>query len=101
MKSRVLHEGEWSALSEAVFEVPVTGIQISEIMYHPSEPAQPSEWTDNDFEFIELRNRSEDTIFLSSLEFSDGISFDFANSSTKSLDPDEFTLVVADKEAFT
>ena len=73
LKSRVLADDNktWSALAEKA--VQLSGIygeslEISEIMYHPSEGFP---------EFIEIMNTGKITVVLDGFKFSDGLSFDF------------------------
>lgn len=92
VKSRTLHNNEWSALNEAVFAVgPSEYLRISEIMYHPKGVVDPNE------EFIELINTSNQTLNLNLVSFTGGVSFTFP-----SLDllPGEYVLVVEDQAAF-
>lgn len=100
IKARVLSSGEWSALTDAVFTVPVEGLRISEVMFHPADATAPSAWTDEDFEYIELYNAGPSSIALSQLRFSDGIEFDFSTSSATQLAPGAYALVVSNQVAF-
>jgi len=113
---------EWSASVEATFttnaEAGVGDIAITELMYNPADPTSaelaidPS-FTDNSFEYIELRNVSEATVDLVGLEFTQGTRFRFsarellgnADGSQRltnplTLAPGEFIVVVADRNAF-
>ncbi|MEZ6121293.1 MAG: CotH kinase family protein [Pirellulaceae bacterium] len=117
VKSRTKTDDEWSALSEAEFLVDVvtadaTNIRITEINYHPYDPS-PEEMAEgyndaDDFEFIELRNTSSQTVDLSSLRFAtlqldgaeQGVTFAFAQANDTFLRPGEFVLVVEDVSAF-
>lgn len=77
---------------------------ISEVMYNPAQPtaAESLVSTDNDdFEFIELTNISQSvTLDLTDLDFSNGITFDFANASLASLAPGATVLLVKNQAAF-
>lgn len=84
------NSGEWSALSSADFLTgsdPAAGdLVVSEIHYHPAD-AGPDELLagfpdQDDFEFIELTNTRATPLDLTNLQFTTGITFDFA-----SLDP--------------
>ena len=70
VRVRARRDGQWSALSEGRFSVGAndSGISISEIHYHPSDDSSP--------EFLELTNRSGDTVNLSGAQFR-GIGFEF------------------------
>jgi hypothetical protein len=89
LKARSYHSvsGEWSALNEAFFKpvaepASAANLAISEIHYHPAEPATPAELavsTDkNDFEFIELCNIGPAAVDLTGAAFTRGIAFAFA-----------------------
>ena len=92
VKARILSGQNWSALNEAVFQLPPVydSLRISEIMYNP--PAGQG------YEFIELENTGDLTIDLSGLSFSNGVDYTFADGTV--LAPGEFHLLVADEAAF-
>ncbi len=103
VNARVLSDGEWSALNQAVFSLELQPIRITEINYHPVEPttaekqAIPGVEAD-DFEFIELLNTTIDaTINLADYSFSDGVEFSFPQAS---IGPGEYAVVVEDIAAF-
>jgi hypothetical protein len=103
----------WSApheftVSEGTYDVVLTeNLYISEVMYKPAGPTPaeagaPNFWTDNDFEYVELTNRSTTlTLNLSDVRFTKGVDFDFAGSAITSLAPGETVLVVNNITAFT
>ncbi len=100
--------GRWSHWSEAVQFIAgpplsagiLENLRITEIMYNPPE-VNTGDSTDNDeFEFVELKNIGDETIDLTFVSFTDGITFDFGISRIKSLLPGEFVLVVKDEAAF-
>ncbi len=97
VKARTLSGTIWSALNEAVFAVgPVAqSLRISEIMYHPADTGNPD---DPNTEFIELTNIGSETIDLSLVEFTNGVSFIFPSYE---LAPSGYCLVVKDAAAFT
>ena len=75
VKTRVLLDGEWSALREADFIVGTPGaagnLVISEIMYNPRG-------ADENLEFIEILNiNPELTLDLTNVSFTDGILYTF------------------------
>ena len=81
------------------------GLRITEMSYHPADPT-PEETNagfsdQDDFEFVELRNISEETFSLEGVRFNDGIEFDFTGSAVTSLAPGQFVLVVQNADAFT
>lgn len=82
-KARALSGGTWSALNEASFFVDTlaadnTNLVVSELNYHPLSD-------DDAVEFIELMNISDDTIDLRGVEFMRGITFDFDQNDTRSI----------------
>jgi len=94
VKARVLRDGEWSPICEAVFSV--TGAQnivVSEIMYHPTGGSE--------YEYIELKNISGGNLNISNLSFIDGITFDFAGSAVTELNSEAYVVVVQSNAAFS
>ena len=95
VKARARNGAEWSALTEAQFIVGVAAsaanLTVSELNYHP----QFSE----DHEFIELVNKSAQTIDLTGVHFTAGISFAFADATL--LAAGARILVVRNLAAFT
>lgn len=99
VKARILYNGQWSALCEATFIVGAPpGLRISEIMYHPADPPAGTPWQADDFEFIELTNTTGQTLNLSGIRFTKGISFTFPAGAT--LAPGARTLLVKNQSAF-
>lgn len=92
VKARILSGQNWSALNEAVFQLPPAyeDLHISELMYNPPGG--------QDLEFIELQNSGDLTIDLSGLSFSNGIDYTFRQGAV--LAPGEFYLLVANEAAF-
>lgn len=102
--------GRWSRWSPAVtFMAGVPDVSayaaslvISEFMYHPS-PVTPAEFaagfSDEDFEFIELRNVAATSIDLTDVRFTKGVDFDFPAGFT--LASGAATLIVKNSAAFT
>lgn len=98
--------GHWSAPIEftaAVGNYLATlkdNLMITEIMYNPAGPA-PVGGSKEDFEFIEVQNvSSSQTLDLSSVKFSKGIDFQFANGAITSLPPGARAVVVKNLAAF-
>lgn len=101
--------GEWSALTEAEFKVGLiqpdsSNLVVSEIHYHPASP-NASElaagYSDpDDFEFIELRNIGSQTLDLTDLSFTDGVSFNFADGFVTSLASNASVILVRSLDAF-
>ena len=100
--------GSWSPLNTAFFTVDTvpadaTNVVISELHYHPAEPATPEEIAvsrDRDnYEFVELLNIGPRSIDLSDVEFSDGIVFVFPPNTV--LGAGARAIVVRNEAAFT
>lgn len=111
-RARVRHRdasGRWSHWSDPVEFVASTpdvsiyqsSLVFSEIMFNPPAPSG-DELTvsseNDDFEFIEVRNVSNQTIDLTGVRFTKGIDFDFADGTQ--LAPGAFVLVVKNEAAF-
>ena len=69
-------------------------------MYHPAESVTSTPYDTEDFEFIELTNVGSETVDLSSLSFTQGISFSFVESAMHNLAAGQVILVVKRREAF-
>jgi hypothetical protein len=67
------------------------------MMYNP---AAGGGYDNDEYEFIELKNTGPNTLDLSYVSFTDGVTFDFNDSNVTSLDPCEFVLVVSNQSAF-
>ena len=78
VRARVHSSTNWSPIIEATFYPPqdLTALLITEIMYDP--PAFGGVGGDN-FEFLELKNAGTNTLDLSALQFTAGITFTFTN----------------------
>lgn len=96
--SRTRVGNTWSALNQADFIIArdFTELVVSELMYHP--PAMGVEDGDS-FEFIELRNISNESLDLSEVTFADGIQFTFENGT--SIEPGQFLILVRDRVRFS
>jgi len=108
INSRIKDGNTWSALGQARFVVDVPQhqvLRISELHYHPEDPT-PTELatapgtTEDDFEFVEIRNIGNQTISLDGVRFTDGVGFDFSNSAITSLGAGQWVLVVSNQAAF-
>ncbi|MDB6155695.1 MAG: hypothetical protein JWL90_4148, partial [Chthoniobacteraceae bacterium] len=115
-RARVRHRdttGRWSHWSAPlVFTAGISdytqvlhdNLVVSEVMYHPLAPA-PNEaalgYTENDFEYIELRNVSTTlTLDLGNVRLTKGADFNFAGSSITNLAPGAVVLIVKNSAAF-
>ncbi len=98
---------EFTAGASAYDAVLTENLYLSEVMYKPAPPtlvesSAPNFWSDNDFEYVELTNRSTLlTLDLTNVRFTKGVDFDFAGSTNTSLPPGSSVLVVRNIAAFT
>ena len=114
---RALHDGQWSALDRAEFQLPRVAatsgnLRIGELHYHPGDPtaaeALEGILDEDDFEFVELVNVSDETVDLSDVQLVqasvagqlEGVAFLFADSPITSLAPGERVVVVENLDAF-
>jgi len=108
MKDNTGRWSHWSAPVQFVAGEPIAAgildnLRITELMYNPADAdiSTGELNVDNDeFEFIELKNIGDETLDLTNVSFTEGISFDFANSDITTLAPGAFVLVVKNKAAF-
>jgi hypothetical protein len=97
VRARVLTGTNWSAIIESTFYPPqdLSKLLITEIMYHPPTMG----FVDSDeFEFLELKNAGTNTLTLSGLSFTSGITFSFTNGTT--LAPGQFFVLVRNQPQF-
>jgi len=99
MKDNTGRWGHWSAPMQFIAGAPASAlpnaIRVTEIMYHPA----PLAGVDRDqFEFIELKNVSNQPIDLSTMYFDDGISYSF-DPGVK-LEAGGFLTLASDRHAF-
>jgi hypothetical protein len=93
--ARSLQNGQWSALSEAVFVVDdVTGLRLTEIMYHPAEGPQGGGAAS---EYIELFNAGQSSINLNLVQLTGAVEYVFSDTV---LEPGSYALVVRDRDSF-
>lgn len=90
VKARAKNGGEWSALSEAVFNTDpiIDNLRITELMYHPADP---------NCEFIELKNIGDEAINLNRVRFTKGIEHTFGDVTVGA---DGYLLLVKNKLLF-
>jgi hypothetical protein len=107
VKARVKNGAAWSAPAIAAYVTGTPGssqnLVISEFSYHPADPtaaelASDPTLSDDDFEFIELRNISEGAIDLTGIAFTEGVRFVFPAGLT--LAPGAYVVVVENSTAF-
>ncbi len=99
VKARSYAEGQWSALDEVTYTV-APSLRISEIMYHPADPPAGSNYTNSDFEFIELQNVGNSTIDLTGIRLVGGVEFDLSSTGLTTLRSAERLVVVSNLLAF-
>ncbi|MBM4002117.1 MAG: hypothetical protein FJ295_02355 [Planctomycetes bacterium] len=97
--------GQWSAASEGQFIVAepasANNLVITELMYNPPAATAGEPVTDKEnFEFIELRNIGPNTIDLTGVRFTAGISYDFSTASVRSLAPGQHLVLARNLSAF-
>lgn len=98
--------GQWSPLVERYLSIACpassSNLTVTELHYHPSPPSTPAELAasndQDDFEFLELFNRSEETIDLTGCYFDRGLGFTFAPGAL--IPPRERRIIVSDPAAF-
>ncbi|NQU19695.1 MAG: CotH kinase family protein, partial [Candidatus Nealsonbacteria bacterium] len=109
VKARVLSGGTWSAVNEAFFLVGVAAsaenLVISEINYNPYPPTAAelevdSDWTAEDFEFVELRNVGPHTVKLDEVAFVDGIDHTIEAGSVTTLNHGELLVLARNPAAY-
>ncbi len=106
MKDNTSRCSHWSAPMQFQAGEPISvgtrsGLRITELMYNPPASILQPDIDDEDFEFIELKNTSDEMLDLSDVSFVDGVEFDFRDGDITTLAPGEFVLVVRNREAFT
>ena len=105
MKNTTGRWSHWSSPVQFVAGEPLSAgtlanLRITELMYNPAASAS-GDYTDNDeFEFIELKNIGDETLDLTYVSFSNGITFDFSSSRVTGLAAGDFVLVVKNEAAF-
>lgn len=97
VRARVRSGTNWSAIVEAAFAPPqdLSKLALTEVMYDPPALGAIS---GNDLEFLELKNIGTNTLNLSGLTFSAGITFTFANNTL--LAPGQFFVLTRNAGAF-
>jgi hypothetical protein len=87
----------WSGLIAGTFVVETPKLAITEIMYNPGAPAIGNSFTNQDFEFIELKNVGTAALQLGGFSLSGGLQFTF---SAGSLAVGEYVVVVKNRTVF-
>ncbi|MBN2594018.1 MAG: lamin tail domain-containing protein [Sedimentisphaerales bacterium] len=103
MKDNTGRWSHWSDPLQFVAGEPVSqgvaaNLRITELMYNPMDP---SDGTNNDdYEFIELKNIGDSILDLTHVSFTDGIVFDFSDSTITQIEHGQFVLIVSNISAF-
>jgi hypothetical protein len=100
--------GRWSHWSDPIQivtgesnETDLTqSLRVTEIMYNPADSPPGGAYDHDEFEFVELRNVGAQTLDISGVSFTNGITFSFAASGVTSLAPGEFVVVAKNLTAF-
>ena len=111
IKARLNSNNRWSALNSSTFffDAPPASSEnlvVSEIMYHPAPPTDEEIAMNivdaEKFEYLELRNISDQSVNLSNVRIVNGVDYDFAftSESARLLSPGNSILVVANKRDF-
>ncbi len=97
LRARVADGTNWSALVEAPFYVvqDFAALKLTEIMYHAPDFGTTS---GDELEFLELKNTGTNTLDLSGLQFTEGITFTFTNGTR--LAPGAFFVLARNMTAF-
>ena len=97
IKARILDGTTWSALHEITLFVDnnINNLKITEINYHPLDGVNVS---DNEYEFIELKNIGTTQINLTQAHFADGIIFTFPQGTL--INPGEFIVLASNNQEF-
>jgi hypothetical protein len=97
VRARVLIGTNWSALVEGILHPPqdLRRLLVTEIMYNPPAAGLVN---GDDYEFLEFKNTGTNTLNLSGLRFTTGITFTFTNGST--LAPGQFFVLVRNPAHF-
>ncbi len=93
----------WSAPQQYDLAVATSPLIISEINFNPQGPTEAEAaagYTDGDFEFIEIHNPSFRFVDLLGVQLTDGVEFDFAQSSVAAIAPGGYLVVVRNPAAF-
>ncbi|MBN1420834.1 MAG: lamin tail domain-containing protein [Planctomycetes bacterium] len=88
----------WSPLEEAFYYLDIP-LRITEVMYHPRDPEEGSDFGDDDFEFLEFQNVGSETLDLAGFHLSGAVAYDFSLGN-RWIPPGAVFVVVRDLEAF-
>jgi len=99
VKARVFDNVNWSAIHAVKLWVleGMDNLRITEIHYHPLDKSDVDN-DDGEYEFIELKNIGNETLDLSGMYFSRGLTYLFPNNTM--LSPDSFIVLASNKIEF-
>jgi len=105
MKDNTNRWSHWSNPVQFVTAEPISAgivenLRITELMYNPADPPTGNTEDNDEFEFVELMNTGDETLDLTYVSFTDGITFDFGDGRICNLGPGDFVLVVRNEMAF-
>jgi len=105
MKDSTGRWSHWSAPVQLVVgesnETELTqSLRVTETMYNPTDSPPGGDYDHDEFEFVELRNVGAQTLDISGVSFTNGITFSFAASGVTSLASGEFVVVAKNITAF-
>ena len=107
MDARTYNGTTWSPLSTAVLSASVPAaagnLAITELQYNPIAQAGATTAPFNDsenYEFIEMRNIGTQSIDLTGVQFTIGVTFNFSSGDVRFLDPGQSVVVVSNLLAF-
>jgi hypothetical protein len=97
VKARVLNGSTWSALHEIILFTGsnIKDLKVTEIHYHPADRDTVS---NNEYEFLELKNTGISPVNLSQAYFSAGITYTFPYGII--VDPGKFIVLASNKQEF-
>ena len=98
VRARTLREGIWSAIRDETFVVETYPLRVTEIHYHPPDPAGENPIDGNQFEFLELKNVGFQPIDLTGFRLDGGVRLVFGRDTVISLAPGAAVLLVANRE---
>ena len=75
-------------------------LRITEIMYHSADPDSGSIYTDEDFDFIELKNIGDQALDLTGVTLTEGIRYEFSASAITDLGADDYIVLAKNPAAF-
>jgi hypothetical protein len=88
----------WSGPQQASYYLSIPPLRITELMYHPADPAVGNTNDADNFEFIEVRNIGATPLNVNRFRLSGGVDFEFPNAT---LAAGEAAVIVHHAVAFT